>query len=70
VEVLAAEAERERRLGGPRVLVGGGLTREAVPALLAAGLDAFHVGTAVRADGTWNSAVDEDKVAEWRKLVG
>ena len=69
-EVLAAEAERERRLGGPRVLVGGGLTREAVPGLQAAGLDAFHVGTAVRADGTWNSAVDPDKVAEWRKLVG
>ncbi|NUP51668.1 MAG: copper homeostasis protein CutC [Catenulispora sp.] len=69
-EVLAAEAERERVLGGPRVLVGGGLTPEAVPGLRAAGLDAFHVGTAVRADGTWESPVDVEKVAEWRKLLG
>lgn len=69
VEVLRAEAEREREVGGPRVLVGGGLTVEALPGLRAAGLDAFHVGTAVRADGTWDSPVDGEKVAMWRKLL-
>jgi copper homeostasis protein len=69
-EVLRTEAERERALSGPRLLVGGGLTKEAVPALRAAGLDAFHVGTAVRAGGTWDSPVDAEKVAEWRKLLG
>ncbi len=70
VEVLRAEAERERAAGGPRVLVGGGLTQTALPGLRAAGLDAFHVGTAVRAAGTWDSPVDVEKVALWRKLLG
>ncbi|WP_194919459.1 copper homeostasis protein CutC [Catenulispora rubra] len=69
-EVLRAEAERERELGGPRVLVGGGLTREALPGLRAAGLNAFHVGTAVRVSGTWDSPVDVEKVAVWRKQLG
>jgi copper homeostasis protein len=69
VEVLRAEAERERAAGGPQVLVGGGLTQEALPNLRAAGLDAFHVGTAVRAAGTWDSPVDAEKVAAWRKLL-
>ena len=69
IEVLRAEAEREREVGGPRVLVGGGLTKEALPGLRAAGLDAFHVGTAVRAGGTWDSPVDAEKVAMWRKLL-
>ncbi|MFD0630856.1 copper homeostasis protein CutC [Catenulispora yoronensis] len=70
VDVLRAESERERGLGGPRILVGGGLAQEALPSLRAAGLDAFHVGTAVRADGTWDSPVEAEKVAEWRKLLG
>jgi copper homeostasis protein len=69
IDVLRAEAERERSLGGPRLLVGGGLTQDALPELRAAGLDAFHVGTAVRAAGTWDSPVDADKVAQWRKLL-
>ncbi|MEY9925915.1 copper homeostasis protein [Catenulispora sp. GP43] len=69
IEVLRAEAERERAAGGPRVLVGGGLTQEALAPLRAAGLDAFHVGTAVRASGTWDSPVDAEKVAAWRKLL-
>jgi copper homeostasis protein len=70
LEVLRSEAEREREAGGPRVLVGGGLTLEALPALRGAGLDAFHVGTAVRVDGSWDSPVDVEKVAVWRKLLG
>jgi copper homeostasis protein len=70
VDVLRAENERERVTGGPRLLVGGGLTQEALPTLRAAGLDAFHVGTAVRASGGWDSPVDVAKVAQWRKLLG
>jgi copper homeostasis protein len=70
LEVLRAEAERERAVGGPRLLVGGGLTQEALPALRAAGLDAFHVGTAVRVSGGWDSPVDVEKVALWHKMLG
>lgn len=69
LEVLRTEAARERTLNGPRILVGGGLTQEALQPLRAAGLDAFHVGTAVRASGTWDSPVDAEKVAAWRKLL-
>jgi copper homeostasis protein len=69
LEVLRAEAEREREVGGPRLLVGGGLTQEALPALRAVGLDAFHVGTAVRVNGGWDSPVDVEKVALWRKVL-
>lgn len=70
LDILRAEAEREREAGGPQILVGGGLTLEALPALRGAGLDAFHVGTAVRADGSWGSSVDVEKVAVWRKVLG
>ena len=66
VEVMAAEAARERGLGGPSLLVGGGLREDALPSLLKAGLTAFHVGTAVRTDGTWDSPVDPELVRRWR----
>jgi len=69
LEVLRTEADHERALNGPRILVGGGLTQDALPPLRAAGLDAFHVGTAVRVSGTWDSPVDAEKVAAWRKLL-
>ena len=69
VTVLSDEAQRERAAGGPRILVGGGLKEEALPSLLAAGLDAFHVGTAVRGPGGWSSPVDVDAVARWRKQL-
>jgi copper homeostasis protein len=69
VAVLAAEAEREAGLGGPALLVGGGLREEALPELRKAGLGAFHVGTAVRADGTWDSPVDEVLVRRWRERL-
>lgn len=70
VAVLEAEAARERKLGGPRLLVGGGLKEEALPVLLKAGLDAFHVGTAVRGAGGWESPVDVDAVRRWREQIG
>jgi copper homeostasis protein len=52
----------------PRLLVGGGLTRDHVPPLRAAGIDAFHVGGAVRPSG-WCGPVDETAVRGWRELV-
>jgi copper homeostasis protein len=69
VGVLAAEAVRERALGGPGLLVGGGLKESALAELQKAGLSAFHVGTAVRADGTWASPVDPDLVRRWRGQI-
>ena len=69
-EVLAAEAAREAaRADGLRLLVGGGLRIQDVPALRAAGLTDFHVGTAVRDGGSWSGAVQPGLVAQWRAAV-
>ncbi|MBW8480869.1 copper homeostasis protein CutC [Actinomadura parmotrematis] len=51
------------------LMAGGGLRRTHVAVLAAAGVSAFHVGTAVRADGTWDAPVDAGLVAEWRALA-
>lgn len=51
------------------IMAGGGLRRRHIAPLAAAGVTAFHVGTAVRADGSWDNPVDPDLVAEWRALV-
>jgi copper homeostasis protein len=69
VAVLEAEAAREKASGGPRLLVGGGLRSEHLPSLLKAGLDAFHVGSAVRGPGGWESPVDIDSVRQWREQL-
>lgn len=53
---------------GPRVVVGGGLQQEHVPALREAGVDAFHVGSPVRAGG-WDSPVSVPAVRAWRSLI-
>jgi copper homeostasis protein len=64
--VLCAEAARGGERGyEPRILVGGGLRLDHVPALLAAGIDAFHIGGAARPEG-WTGPVSEVAVAEWR----
>jgi copper homeostasis protein len=52
-----------------RMLIGGGLDAGHVPGLLAAGADAFHVGTAVRAGRRWDAPVDATSVRRWRELV-
>ncbi|AXI78205.1 copper homeostasis protein CutC [Peterkaempfera bronchialis] len=65
LEVLAAEAGTT---GGQQLLVGGGLRAEHVPGLRAVGLDAFHVGGAVRVAG-WESPVDAHRVRIWRDLI-
>ncbi|WP_328914024.1 MULTISPECIES: copper homeostasis protein CutC [unclassified Streptomyces] len=69
LSVLCAEAAREGEPGyGPRLLVGGGLLLDHVPVLRAAGLDAFHVGGAVRAGG-WAGPVDVHAVRTWREVL-
>jgi copper homeostasis protein len=69
LDVLCAEAARVGEPGyEPRLLVGGGLLLDHVPALRAAGLDAFHVGGAVRRDG-WTGRVDVTAVRAWRDAL-
>ncbi|NBM20780.1 copper homeostasis protein CutC [Streptomyces sp. GC420] len=64
--VLVAEAGRRGDPGyGPRLMVGGGLRLDHVPALRAAGVDAFHIGGAARPGG-WNAPVRAAAVREWR----
>ncbi|WP_225796101.1 copper homeostasis protein CutC [Streptomyces aculeolatus] len=69
--VLVDEAARAAA-GQPgyeaRIMAGGGLTASHVPRLRAAGLDAFHVGGAVRPEG-WSGPVSPESVAEWRTLL-
>ncbi|XRQ02968.1 copper homeostasis protein CutC [Actinomadura welshii] len=62
-----------RAAGGPEpagmIMAGGGLRRKHVAVLAAAGVTAFHVGTAVRPDGAWDAPVDPALVREWCSLV-
>jgi copper homeostasis protein len=52
------------------VLAGGGLDPEHVPWLVRAGVRAFHVGSPVRPDRSWDKAhVDERYVRSWRLLI-
>jgi copper homeostasis protein len=64
--VLLAEAALPP--GEPRLLVGGGLRADHLPALLAGGIDAFHVGGAVRPAG-WAGPVDAAAVRAWRDVL-
>ncbi|MET7369094.1 copper homeostasis protein CutC [Streptomyces sp. NPDC005566] len=52
----------------PQILVGGGLRLEHLPRLLAAGIDAFHIGGAARPGG-WSEPVDVAAVREWRAVL-
>jgi copper homeostasis protein len=54
---------------GPRVLAGGGLRPRHVAALLDAGVDAFHTGSAVRPGGRWDVPVDAALVESWRAAL-
>ncbi|MGV9344036.1 copper homeostasis protein CutC [Streptomyces spiralis] len=63
----------EAALGGQpgyeqRIMVGGGLRLDHVPALRAAGIDAFHIGGAARPEG-WAGPVSVDAVAQWRTVL-
>ncbi|MCB5908224.1 copper homeostasis protein CutC [Streptomyces pinistramenti] len=66
-------AEQSRTAAGepgyaPQILVGGGLALAHLPALRAGGLDAFHIGGAVRPSG-WSGPVDAAAVREWREAL-
>ena len=66
---LLAEAARRGEPGyEQRILVGGGLRLDQVPTLLAAGIDAFHIGGAARPGG-WEAPVSSAAVAEWRSVL-
>ncbi|WP_116048693.1 copper homeostasis protein CutC [Amycolatopsis palatopharyngis] len=52
----------------PTLLVGGGLREKLVAPLRAAGVRAFHVGSAARPAG-WESTVDVEAVRRWSALV-
>jgi copper homeostasis protein len=57
-------------VAGPLVMAGGGLEAEHVPWLARAGVRAFHVGSSVRPDRSWDKAyVDAGYVRSWRLLV-
>lgn len=68
VEILVRRAAEDPDPAGV-IMAGGGLRRKHVAVLAAAGVTAFHVGTAVRPDGAWDAPVDPALVNEWRSLV-
>lgn len=68
VGVLARRAAEDPAAAG-MIMAGGGLRRKHVALLAAAGVTAFHVGTAVRPDGDWDAPADPALVREWRTLV-
>ncbi|WP_093837854.1 copper homeostasis protein CutC [Streptomyces aidingensis] len=69
--VLRGEAARTAA-GEPgyraRLMAGGGLRLDHVPELLAAGVDAFHIGGAARPAG-WSGPVTAEAVAAWRAAL-
>ncbi|MFJ6012922.1 copper homeostasis protein CutC [Streptomyces sp. NPDC092952] len=69
IPTLLAEAARKGQPGyEPQILVGGGLRLEHLPELLAAGIDAVHIGGAARPLG-WSGPVDAAAVREWRTVL-
>ncbi|GAA2270484.1 copper homeostasis protein CutC [Streptomyces ruber] len=69
LDVLVAEAARRGEPGHTqRLVVGGGLRLGHLARLRAAGVDAFHVGSAVRPAG-WRGPVSADAVREWRAAL-
>lgn len=68
VDVLVRRAAEDPD-AAKMIMAGGGLRRKHVALLAAAGITAFHVGTAVRPDGAWDAPLDPALVREWRSLV-
>lgn len=63
IATLIAEAS-----GPQRILAGGGLRLDHLPRLTAAGINAFHVGSAARPEG-WDSPVSADATRRWRATL-
>lgn len=51
-----------------RILAGGGLRLAHLSRLTAAGIDAFHIGSAARPDG-WDAPVSAEAVRTWRAAI-
>ncbi|WP_406146914.1 copper homeostasis protein CutC [Streptomyces sp. NBC_01012] len=69
MDTLLAEVARADQPGyEARIMVGGGLRLDHLPRLRAAGIDAFHIGSAARPGG-WSGPVDADAVREWRAVL-
>ncbi|MEU8707644.1 copper homeostasis protein CutC [Streptomyces sp. NPDC048565] len=69
MDTLLVEAARADLPGyEPRIMVGGSLRLDHLPRLRAAGIDAFHIGSAARPGG-WSGPVDLDAVREWRTVL-
>jgi copper homeostasis protein len=69
MDTLLEEARLRGRPGyRQQLLIGGGLRLDHVPALLAAGVDSFHIGGAARPDG-WAGPVSRAAVARWRRVL-
>ncbi|MBL1114607.1 copper homeostasis protein CutC [Streptomyces sp. 110] len=66
---LHAEAERAGTPGyEARIMAGGGLRLDHLPALRAAGINAFHIGGAARPAG-WAGPVAATAVGQWRTAL-
>ncbi|MEV6422226.1 copper homeostasis protein CutC [Streptomyces sp. NPDC051662] len=63
----AAGARREPGYGA-RLMVGGGLRLDHLRVLVAAGVDAFHIGGAARPGG-WAGSVSSGAVRGWREVL-
>ncbi|MFG2039699.1 copper homeostasis protein CutC [Dactylosporangium sp. NPDC048998] len=63
LDVLTAEAR------GGRILAGGGLREDHLERLAAAGVTAFHSGSAVRPGGDWSAPVDPARVRHLRTML-
>jgi copper homeostasis protein len=71
MDVLLAEAARTDSAEpgyAPRIVAGGGLRLEHLTRLAAAGIAAFHIGSAARRGG-WDGPVDAALVGRWREAL-
>lgn len=51
------------------IMAGGGLKREHIPALVASGIRACHIGSPARPAGSFADHIAADLVSNWRKLL-
>jgi copper homeostasis protein len=65
LETLTAEASSRT----PAIMAGGGLRRQHIAPLRAAGIRTFHTGAAVRPAGSWDKPIDPALVSAWRALL-
>ena len=65
-----AEAIRRHPEAAQMIQAGGGLKLQHVAQLRELGISQFHVGSGVRADGTFDSPISAEKVREWLAEIG